>query len=418
MTKILDQASPLLLSVLIPTRNRGEYLRFAIQSALNIKSLDIEVIVSENFGSDDGWEVANSFKDPRLKVIRPDKPLPMHENFELLLERAKGLWITFIGDDDAIMPHSVDYLTYITAKYPECEAIVTPRAYYFWESAYQDNEPPSCNFSFSHKENWRDSKEELKKCLDGLINYIDLPQIYSGGFQHRSLVKRVTHLQGGKYFRSVTPDAYSAVMGVLHTYRYLEVGVPLTWIGTSPNSDHKGKKSTAKNRYDDFFGMESEASLVMNRCLGKEYKKWAFLLYFYESYLAAAPFTSVQELSYSQIQRISNLCSKSLVIKGDVEGAMVIAKSLGVRPLSTKKVNRLIRRGTSQWPYWTLNKILSKLQRLCREIIPLSVLQEQNATFYIERKLAGDDCPNILSSNTVLNETYYTYKQRLNPASD
>jgi|694.fasta_scaffold08934_3 glycosyltransferase involved in cell wall biosynthesis len=395
----------ILLSILIPTRNRAHYVHYAIQSTLNIPSPDVEIIVSENHGSDDGWQVANSFSDPRLKVVRPDKPLPMHQNWEFLLSKARGRWITFIGDDDAVMPHCADYLSYLDSQYPEAEAIVSPRAYYFWGQAYNPDDKPKCVFSLAHFEAWQDSKNALRLCLDDQKEYIYLPQIYSGGFQRRSLVQRVIRLQGGHYFRSVTPDAYSAVVATLHTYRYLEVGMPMTWIGTSPSSK---VVSSAKDRTKDFYGMHSD-DFIMNPVLGDEHDKWPFLIHFFEAYVAAAPFTDLSELSFDRIRSIYRLAATRLILSGNLEASTDLALSLGVEPVDPELVIKLERR--FKRPYNKIHRIFSKMRGLIRRRLNARYKNGNGdpSPFSFSHESSGDECPTILSADSVLISTFSKY---------
>jgi len=396
-----------LLSILIPTRNRAYYLPYAIQSAINLNCDNIEIIVSENYGSDDGWEIARGFSDPRLKVLRPNRPLPMHENFEFLLKQSTGRWITFVGDDDAVMPHCADYLHYLESKYPDAEAIVTPRAYYFWEGAYAVSDQPKCSFSFRRKEQWRDSKRRLRQCLDGKIDYISLPQMYSGGFHRRSLVQRVIGLQGGIYFRSVTPDAYSAVMAVIHTYRYLEVGVPLTWVGTSPcNVGNTSLAKASKDRYKDFFEMHSDDTLSMNPCLGKCYSKWPFLLYFYEAYIAAAPFVCLSELSVERVNAIYLRSASQLLLRGNRQACIELARSLGVTPfaylLTYLGVLSLIWRGGCR----KIVRLIVSLLGSARSLILHLGARKNKSIQVIAYASQGDECMNILSTDAYLKKAF------------
>lgn len=395
-----------LLSILIPTRNRAKYLKYAIQSAINIASPSIEIIVSENYGADDGWHVANSFLDPRLTVLRPPSALPMHAHFEFLLSKASGKWITFVGDDDALMAHCVDYLAYLDFRYPDAEAIVSPRAYYYWKHAYSPSEDSRCRFNFSHHEIWRDSKKELARCLKGEINYPSLPQLYSGGFHRRSLVQRVIRLQGGHYFRSVTPDAYSAVMATLHTYRYLEVGVPMTWVGSSPSSS---VAASAKSREKDFFGMHTD-SFSMNFSLGKEWHTWPLIMHFFEAYISAVPYVDCTALSWDHIRRIYRLAAKQLILCGKECAATELALSLGVVPLrpdfvvASARIERPLRRAIL---------ILAKLQkalqkRLFSNKIPFA--GGSKIDFRFEYASFGDDCEDILASDCVVKRVFREYR--------
>jgi glycosyltransferase involved in cell wall biosynthesis len=99
-----------LLSVIIPTRERAETLYFAIQTALDQTSNNYEVIVSDNFSQDNTKEVVRDFIDPRLVYFNTGQRLSMSDNWEFALKKAKGEYIIFIGDDDAIMPGGIDRL--------------------------------------------------------------------------------------------------------------------------------------------------------------------------------------------------------------------------------------------------------------------------------------------------------------------
>lgn len=302
-----------LLSILIPTRNRERYLKYAIQSALNLPSPRIEVLVSENHGKDQSLALAQSFSDNRLKVYQPASPLPMHENYEFLIKKATGKWLTILGDDDAIMPHAFDYLHYIDCKYKNAEAIYSSRAEYFWESAYEYGGAPRCNYTLSNKEIWIDSKKQLRKCLAGQINYLSLPQLYSGGFHKRTLIQRVLSAQNGTYYKSVLPDSYSAIMALLFTHKYLEVGLPMTWVGTSPRESYGGKIAEAKDHESDFFDLHNE-SLTMNRSLGSScYYLWPLHLFFYEAFISATPLVSPEYHSMKYVHRVFRNCAYELL---------------------------------------------------------------------------------------------------------
>jgi len=310
-----------------------------------------------------------------------------------------------------VMPHCADYLHYLDSRYPDAEAIVSPRAYYFWEAAYTASDEPRCSFSFRHNEAWRDSKRKLRECLNGRIDYISLPQMYSGGFHRRSLVQRVIRLQGGCYFRSVTPDAYSAVMAVIHTYRYLEVGVPLTWVGTSPQFNHGGVVQISKDRAKDFYGMHSDDSLSMNPCLGKYCSKWPFLLHFYEAYIAAVPFVNPSELSINRINNIYLKCAAQLLLKGDREAGLGLANSLGIAPFGYLLV----------WLTAISIKWRSGYRKIFRLVVSSfcsvssSILHPRAARKSFIQIIAhtsqGNECLNILSSDHIVSKAFDQYFQ-------
>ncbi len=288
------------LSILIPTRNRGKYVPFAVQSALNLEEHDIEILVSDNHSNDKTSELLSVFSDPRLKILRPDKPLPMHGNWEYLMSKAQGQWIYFLGNDDALMPHAVSHLKYIAQKYPQAEAVVSERAYYYWNKAAEKS---VVSVRMSEGETWVDSKQSLDACLKGDIDYIYLPQLYSGGFQRRSLVNRIRRSQNGVYFRSVSPDAYSAAAACFHTIQFLKIGMPLAWVGSSPHATSNSAEPNAKDRRADFEGMHSEDDLVYCASLGT-FNIITFTTVFFEAYVASLPCGDYRVLNKNTVRKL------------------------------------------------------------------------------------------------------------------
>jgi hypothetical protein len=94
-------------SIVIPTRNRAELLRYAIASALNQTFDDYEIVVSNNHSSDDTDAVVASMSHPRLRAIRPGAPLSMPEHWEYVLPFARGRYVTYLCDDDALAPNAL-----------------------------------------------------------------------------------------------------------------------------------------------------------------------------------------------------------------------------------------------------------------------------------------------------------------------
>jgi glycosyltransferase involved in cell wall biosynthesis len=91
-------------SVCIPTRERHSTLPYAVASVLAQTYQDFEVIVQDNCSSDETYKSLKTFDDPRLKYYRSDQRLSMHANWEAALDQTTGDYVTYIGDDDALLP--------------------------------------------------------------------------------------------------------------------------------------------------------------------------------------------------------------------------------------------------------------------------------------------------------------------------
>ncbi len=88
------------VSIVIPTRNRGHLLRYALYSTLQQTYKDIEVVVSDNCSTDNTREVVDLFSaDSRVRYIRADKPLALTDSWEFACSHAKGKYLALLADD-------------------------------------------------------------------------------------------------------------------------------------------------------------------------------------------------------------------------------------------------------------------------------------------------------------------------------
>lgn len=100
---IMDLERAPLVSVVIPTRNAGLYVRETILSVLNQTLSDIELIIVDNGSTDDTAEVVNStislFDDRKITFFsREDRGLCASLNEGLALSRGK--FFAYVGADD------------------------------------------------------------------------------------------------------------------------------------------------------------------------------------------------------------------------------------------------------------------------------------------------------------------------------
>jgi glycosyltransferase involved in cell wall biosynthesis len=91
-----------LFSIVIPTRDRPNFLREAIQSALEQEFDDYEIIVSDNSTNSETEKVVSEFESKKLKYFRTPKPLDMPKSWDFALSKANGKFITFLEDDDLL----------------------------------------------------------------------------------------------------------------------------------------------------------------------------------------------------------------------------------------------------------------------------------------------------------------------------
>ena len=96
-----------IVSVCIPTYNRPEFLRQAMESVFAQSFSDYELIISDNASEDSTAAVISSFKDCRIKHIRNAKNIGIVNNFNNCLAVANGQYITIFHDDDLMLPDNL-----------------------------------------------------------------------------------------------------------------------------------------------------------------------------------------------------------------------------------------------------------------------------------------------------------------------
>ena len=88
------------VSVVIPTYNRANFLRRAIQSVLDQNYTNLEVIVVDNYSDDDTDMVVGSFKDSRISYLKINNSGVIAASRIMGINAAKGDLIAFLDSDD------------------------------------------------------------------------------------------------------------------------------------------------------------------------------------------------------------------------------------------------------------------------------------------------------------------------------
>ena len=240
--KIKNPMTQYKFTILIPTRERSDTLYHTIRTCLNQTYENLEVIVSDNFSQDNTKEVVMSFSDSRLKYINTGKRLSMSENFDFALSHVNDGYVMFIGDDDGVLPNSLEYVNDIINN-TGCEAVVSHNGFYTWP---QESKPS--NLTWSHKSSYeiRNTNEWIQKYLKFRMTYIfDLPGAYCG-FVKREVFDRVK--KGDCFFRSATPDAYSAIAISFAIDKYAYSYTSFAVHGSSARSNGGAYLSSSKNK--------------------------------------------------------------------------------------------------------------------------------------------------------------------------
>ncbi|MEH2339902.1 glycosyltransferase family 2 protein [Nostoc sp.] len=97
---LLQEYQQPLVSVIIPTYNRPEYLKQAIASAIKQTYKNIEIIVSDNCSSENPQAIVASFGDSRIRFWRHQQNVGMLANQQHGFNMARGKYVASLHDDD------------------------------------------------------------------------------------------------------------------------------------------------------------------------------------------------------------------------------------------------------------------------------------------------------------------------------
>jgi glycosyltransferase involved in cell wall biosynthesis len=92
-------SSPL-VSIVIPTLDRPEYLRAALGSVVAQTYRDLEIVVQDNASAADPAAIVASLDDPRIRYFRNATRMNQTENMVSACMRAHGRYIAVLCDDD------------------------------------------------------------------------------------------------------------------------------------------------------------------------------------------------------------------------------------------------------------------------------------------------------------------------------
>lgn len=216
------------ITVAVPTIDgRGKYLQACLKTCVS-QTQDFEILVSDNPGGE-AREIVESLGDSRVRYITPPSYLPMSAHWDYILSEATGDFISYIGDDDGLMPNCIGRVSGIIAEVGEIP-IHHSLANYHWPDIFNIDRRNTT--VFFHQAGWGDQllscDEFLTKVAAGKARYVDGPMVYHN-FVPTSLLKRMS--KDGVFFRRSSPDVYASVAIAANTDRFFSTNEILTLSG-------------------------------------------------------------------------------------------------------------------------------------------------------------------------------------------
>ena len=89
-----------LVTVCIPTYNHGIYLEQALDSVLCQTYSNLEIIIVDNYSTDNTDEVLVKFDDSRIKIYKNNNYGSIAVSRNLAVNKSSGEWVAFLDSDD------------------------------------------------------------------------------------------------------------------------------------------------------------------------------------------------------------------------------------------------------------------------------------------------------------------------------
>lgn len=238
------------MSVIIPTRSRVKTLVYTLATALKQQSTEFEVVVSDNASEDGTEQLVRCSDDRRLRYFKTSSRLSMCDNYEYALNHARGDYVIFLGDDDAVMPGGIDYLVSRIISQNEPIVHMWPLHIYDWPTG---NLPAKvAQLSPQGEDTVIDLKTNARNVMRlGGWRYYRLPSPYHCAVP-RSILDNIRS-RTGRVFHSTQPDVFTAMAIPAFADKAVRLGSTVTLHGRSAASNgHDFAKRKERRNIDQF----------------------------------------------------------------------------------------------------------------------------------------------------------------------
>lgn len=224
-------------SIVIPTRDRAETLRYALRTCIDQSFGDYEIIVHDNCSSAATRQVVEEERNEKVRYVRSEAPLAMSDSWERAVSFARGEYVTVIGDDDGLLPHSLTLLDRLLREL-SVKLLRWACIPYFWPNYPLPAKRNSLVIPLGSSGHVLPALEIIREVINYRIGYEALPMIYNSAV-HRDLIAGLRN-RTGRVFHSGIPDVASGFAFAYLAKRYISLQFPLSIAGSSGKSNSAG----------------------------------------------------------------------------------------------------------------------------------------------------------------------------------
>jgi glycosyltransferase involved in cell wall biosynthesis len=223
-------------SIVIPTRDRLDQLKAAINSILQQDYQDYEIVIADNSTNKDIENWILNFNDSRIRYFPPKQSLNVTENWNRAINLAEGEYILMLGDDDVLVPKGLSILQRsinqehdFDCAYLGCYLFAMPEVFPGESSGFLRSYENRSIYG-GRKDNFILDKEFQKtlvnQCFDFIVAFDYNPQFW--------LLKRefvLKNFANKNYYQGPYPDYFAAIATMIKSEKVLVIPEEIVVIG-------------------------------------------------------------------------------------------------------------------------------------------------------------------------------------------
>ena len=247
-----------LFTVIIPTKDRADYLHHSLRTCSLQDYENLEVIVSDDGSTDHTREVVEEAarKDPRIRYVSPGAGVGMRDNFEFVLNQVKPGYVIALGGDDGLLPYGIRGMWDVLQATGQ-EMLAWPTPVFTYPKTTVGTGQLVVRFQSGQR--IIQSQDFLERQATKLhyTSDIESPMFYVKGVASTRLVDKVrSRSADGRFYACATPDGYSGIVMAGEVQSWAFSGEPFSMHGASPTSAGVGYYSSdprAKKQSESFY---------------------------------------------------------------------------------------------------------------------------------------------------------------------
>ena len=242
-------------TVIIPLKDRGEYIGATLRTCMAQDYPNFEIIVSDDHSEDNTVEEVEKLAafDKRIKLFAHDHHLGMRDNFEFALNQVKEGYVLALGGDDGLVPGCI-WRMYEIIKSTGRELLTWSYPTFF----YPTPDSGGKNIFLIGRKRQREpqfikSVEFLRKISETFYYQIDeCPMFYIKGVASVDLINKVkSRTEDGCFYYCPTPDGFSGVVLAGEVDDFVYTNEPLSIGGTTIKSQGQNYRRTDKKSREE-----------------------------------------------------------------------------------------------------------------------------------------------------------------------